>query len=79
MAAAIIALGHQLHLKVIAEGVETAAQFAFLRAQGCDGLQGFLFSQGVPQQALREVLRKPLPMPDTAPAPASSASTPQQA
>ena len=66
VAAAIIALGHQLHLKVIAEGVETAAQFAFLRAQGCDGLQGFLFSQGVPQQALRDVLRKPLTVPDTA-------------
>ncbi|SPD66478.1 Diguanylate cyclase (plasmid) [Cupriavidus taiwanensis] len=76
VAAAIIALGHQLHLKVIAEGVETAAQFAFLRAQGCDGLQGFLFSQGVPQQALREVLRKPLPVPDTD---MSIASPPQQA
>ncbi|WP_265921730.1 bifunctional diguanylate cyclase/phosphodiesterase [Cupriavidus nantongensis] len=76
VAAAIIALGHQLHLKVIAEGVETAAQFAFLRAQGCDGLQGFLFSQGVPQQALREVLRKPLRVPDTD---VSIASTPQQA
>ncbi|WP_427307624.1 bifunctional diguanylate cyclase/phosphodiesterase [Cupriavidus sp. H39] len=77
VAAAIIALGHQLHLKVIAEGVETAAQFAFLRAQGCDGLQGFLFSQGVPQQALREVLRKPLAVPDIAQIPA--ASTPSQA
>lgn len=72
VAAAIIALGHQLHLKVIAEGVETAAQFEFLRAQGCDGLQGFLFSQGVPQQALREILVKgvevPLPAPAAAPA-----------
>ncbi|SPC19551.1 bifunctional diguanylate cyclase/phosphodiesterase [Cupriavidus taiwanensis] len=77
VAAAIIALGHQLHLKVIAEGVETEAQFAFLRAQGCDGLQGFLFSQGVPQQALRDVLRNPLPVPGTAGTPA--ASTPQQA
>ncbi|WP_354674263.1 bifunctional diguanylate cyclase/phosphodiesterase [Cupriavidus alkaliphilus] len=77
VAAAIITLGHQLHLKVIAEGVETAAQFAFLRAQGCDGLQGFLFSQGVPQQALRDVLRKPLPVPDTDCM--SPASTPQQA
>ncbi|MCO4864558.1 EAL domain-containing protein [Cupriavidus sp. WGlv3] len=77
VAAAIIALGHQLHLKVIAEGVETAAQFAFLRAQGCDGLQGFLFSQGVPQQALRDVLRKPLTVPDTADIP--PAPTTQQA
>ncbi|SOZ37992.1 bifunctional diguanylate cyclase/phosphodiesterase [Cupriavidus neocaledonicus] len=77
VAAAIIALGHQLHLKVIAEGVETAAQFAFLRAQGCDGLQGFLFSQGVPQAALRDVLRTPLAVPDTASLPAVSA--PQRA
>ncbi|WP_454711646.1 bifunctional diguanylate cyclase/phosphodiesterase [Cupriavidus nantongensis] len=74
VAAAIIALGHQLHLKVIAEGVETAAQYAFLRAQGCDGLQGFLFSQGVPQQALREVLSKPLAAPEIPRAPAPSAA-----
>ncbi|MBP0629150.1 EAL domain-containing protein [Cupriavidus sp. AcVe19-1a] len=56
VAAAIIALGHQLHLKVVAEGVETAAQFEFLRSQGCDGVQGFLFCQAVPPHALRQLL-----------------------
>lgn len=46
--AAIIALGHQLRLQVVAEGVETADQFRFLREQGCDAVQGFLFGAGVP-------------------------------
>ncbi|MCY1298082.1 putative signaling protein [compost metagenome] len=63
VAAAIIALGHQLHLKVVAEGVETTAQFEFLRSQGCDGVQGFLFCQAVPPQALRQLLETGLETP----------------
>ncbi|NMG77057.1 bifunctional diguanylate cyclase/phosphodiesterase [Aromatoleum diolicum] len=46
---AIIAMTHSLGLKVVAEGVETEAQLAFLRALGCDYLQGFLI--GKPQRA----------------------------
>ncbi|MGK5026626.1 bifunctional diguanylate cyclase/phosphodiesterase [Janthinobacterium sp. RB2R34] len=47
---AIISLAHNLRLKVIAEGVETAPQLEFLRAHGCDQMQGYLFSRplGVP-------------------------------
>jgi EAL domain-containing protein (putative c-di-GMP-specific phosphodiesterase class I) len=44
---AVIAVAHTLHLTVIAEGVETAAQFNFLRSRGCDEVQGFYFSPPV--------------------------------
>ena len=43
----IINLAHNLRLKAIAEGVETAAQAAFLRSKGCDEVQGFLISRPV--------------------------------
>ena len=41
----IITLAHDLHLRVIAEGVEHEAQLAFLRDLGCEYIQGFLFSE----------------------------------
>jgi diguanylate cyclase (GGDEF)-like protein len=44
---AIINLGHSLGLKVVAEGVETEEQLAFLRKNGCDQMQGFFFSPAV--------------------------------
>ena len=44
---AIIGLAHQLNLKVVAEGVETEEQLAFLKTHQCDALQGYLFSHPV--------------------------------
>ena len=44
----IIALGGNLGLEVIAEGVETAAQWSFLRAEGCQRAQGYLISRPMP-------------------------------
>jgi len=45
---AIIAMAHNMELKVIAEGVETQEQLDFLRSQECEEAQGFLFSPPVP-------------------------------
>jgi len=50
---AVITLGHQLGMRVVAEGVETAAQVGYLKRNDCDGFQGFYFSRAVlPEQAL---------------------------
>ncbi|MFA7602321.1 MAG: EAL domain-containing protein [Novosphingobium sp.] len=48
IASAVINLGHCLGLEVIAEGVETAAQEAFLTTMGCDTGQGFLYAPALP-------------------------------
>ena len=49
---AMIALGHSLDMEVITEGVETQGQLMFLRGQGCDGVQGFLYSKPLAADAL---------------------------
>jgi len=45
---AIIGMAHTLGLRVVAEGLDTEEQMAFLKEQGCDELQGFLFSRPLP-------------------------------
>ncbi|MEO6566692.1 MAG: EAL domain-containing protein, partial [Casimicrobiaceae bacterium] len=50
---AIVALSHSLGLKCIAEGVETAAQFNFLKGLGCEEAQGYLISHPLLEADLR--------------------------
>jgi diguanylate cyclase (GGDEF)-like protein len=55
---AIISLAHSLHLKVIAEGVETPDQLVFLRDLGCDQYQGYHYSAPVPNNVFVAMLRE---------------------
>lgn len=58
IAATIVTLAHNLKLKVIAEGVETAEQLALLRNMQCDQMQGYYFSRPVPPEELEKLLRE---------------------
>jgi hypothetical protein len=53
---AIINMARSLGLEVVAEGVEKDEQLAFLRAQLCDGTQGFLLSHPLPGEELSKIL-----------------------
>jgi diguanylate cyclase (GGDEF)-like protein len=56
---AIIGLGRALKLTIVAEGVETTEQEAFLRDHACDEMQGFLFSRPVSAESIPDLLRLP--------------------
>ncbi len=53
---ALIILAHRLHLRVVAEGVETADQLDFLRIRGCDLAQGYFFSAPLPADNFLQLL-----------------------
>jgi diguanylate cyclase (GGDEF)-like protein len=55
---AIIAMGHALGLRVIAEGVETEAHLSLLQKQGCDEVQGYLLGRPVPAERFEEHLTR---------------------
>jgi diguanylate cyclase (GGDEF)-like protein/PAS domain S-box-containing protein len=54
---AIISMARNLKVNVVAEGVETRAQWEFLRSHGCDGLQGYIFSKPLPADEFAELLK----------------------
>jgi EAL domain-containing protein (putative c-di-GMP-specific phosphodiesterase class I) len=58
LAQAIISLGHNLHLHVVAEGVETDAQVRFLKSHRCDEVQGFFYGEPVEPAAHAKLLAK---------------------
>lgn len=55
---AVIAMAHNLKLKVVAEGIETAEQLAFLRRHRCDVGQGYLFDRPIPGAELMTMLKR---------------------
>jgi EAL domain-containing protein (putative c-di-GMP-specific phosphodiesterase class I) len=56
--AAMIALAHSLDIRVVGEGVEEEAQWLILREQGCDEVQGFLFSRPLPAAECRGLVMR---------------------
>jgi EAL domain-containing protein (putative c-di-GMP-specific phosphodiesterase class I) len=56
--AAIITLAHGLDIRVVAEGVESAAQLSFMHELHCDAMQGYLFSKPLPAAAFTELMRE---------------------
>ncbi|PIE54604.1 MAG: hypothetical protein CSA35_05395 [Dethiosulfovibrio peptidovorans] len=58
IAEAVVNLGHALGKEVVAEGVDSVAQWSYLKTLGCDVLQGFLFSRPIPPDAFEALLRK---------------------
>jgi len=56
----ILALAKGLELEVVAEGIETQAQYDFLREHGCEFGQGYLMSRPLPADALAAMLGQPL-------------------
>jgi diguanylate cyclase (GGDEF)-like protein/PAS domain S-box-containing protein len=55
---AVISMARSLKLRVVAEGVETSEQLAFLQTHECDEAQGYLFSRPVPPQIFAKLLRR---------------------
>jgi EAL domain-containing protein (putative c-di-GMP-specific phosphodiesterase class I) len=69
---ATIGLAHNLRLRVVAEGVETAEQLHFLRSLGCDEYQGYYKSRPLPAAEFERNLRAEWPQNKSAPVKAAA-------
>lgn len=49
-------MAHDLNMEVVAEGVKTAGQFALLRSQGCDEMQGYYLGRPMPANKIQDYL-----------------------
>jgi EAL domain-containing protein (putative c-di-GMP-specific phosphodiesterase class I) len=58
MVKSIVTLGHNLGLKIVAEGVENIEQINVLRDMGCDEVQGFMYSMPVPTDQFCELIEQ---------------------
>ena len=67
IALAIISMAHSLHMQVVAEGVESRAQMAYLRRHRCDEIQGFHFSRALAPEKLAELVLANRAEPDEVP------------
>lgn len=56
----IIAIGHASGMKIVAEGVETREQLEFLKREGCDTVQGYVYSRPVPPKEIERMFHQPL-------------------
>jgi diguanylate cyclase (GGDEF)-like protein len=61
IAQAVIAMAHNLRLKVVAEGVESEGQLSFLRGEGCDDIQGYYFCEARAASSIKGMMSKTLP------------------
>jgi EAL domain-containing protein (putative c-di-GMP-specific phosphodiesterase class I) len=64
---AIVNMAHSLNLRVVAEGVETADQLAYLRKLQCDTVQGFYIGRPVPAERFEEALKRGIRLANTEP------------
>lgn len=58
VAKAVVSMAHEINVKVVAEGVETAEQLAFLSGIGCDMVQGYIFCKPSPMEKIIDILEK---------------------
>jgi len=61
IARSLVDIGHNLHMEVVGEAVETRSQMEFLRSLGCDQLQGLWFSEPLDEESARQMLRERQP------------------